>query len=173
MRPNDPDDWFDEEAAPRAKDDWLDREPAPSARRRPPSLGGLSVRNAAVIGAILLVVIVAGLWIGGAFSSGKSHPASPPTTPTTTPTTTHAAPPHHVVPAPTGQLKPGATGAQVKRLQRALKHLGYSVGTIDGDYGPSTQAAVQKFQKASGLTADGVLGPKTLAALKKALQNQS
>lgn len=173
MRPNDPDDWFDEETGPRADDGWLDQEHAPSARRRPPSLEGLSMRNAAVIGAVVLVVIVAGLWIGGVFSSSKSPTASPPTTPTTTPTTTPAAPVHHVLPAPTGELKPGATGAQVKRLQRALKHLGYKVGTIDGDYGPSTQAAVEKFQKASGLAADGVLGPKTLAALKTALKNQS
>jgi peptidoglycan hydrolase-like protein with peptidoglycan-binding domain len=67
-------------------------------------------------------------------------------------------------------LKPGDSGAQVKLLQRALAGLGYSVGVADGVYGPSTEAALTRFQKANGLTADGLLGPKTLAALRQALQ---
>ena len=54
-------------------------------------------------------------------------------------------------------------------LQHALAHLGYSPGTIDGQYGPSTTQAVKSFQTAHGLTADGVAGPKTIAALKNAL----
>jgi peptidoglycan hydrolase-like protein with peptidoglycan-binding domain len=58
----------------------------------------------------------------------------------------------------------------VKKLQRALKEAGYSPGAIDGDYGPSTQEAVKKFQTAQHLDADGVYGPKTEVALKKALQ---
>lgn len=73
------------------------------------------------------------------------------------------------VQAPTTTLKPGDTGAQVKTLQRALKSLGYTIGTIDGQYGPGTKSAVQAFQKAQGLSADGVVGPKTLAALQQAL----
>jgi peptidoglycan hydrolase-like protein with peptidoglycan-binding domain len=66
-------------------------------------------------------------------------------------------------------LKPGDAGVQVKRLQRALKRLGYKVGAVDGDYGTSTEDAVKRFQQTSKLTADGVLGPKTLQALKRAL----
>jgi peptidoglycan hydrolase-like protein with peptidoglycan-binding domain len=58
----------------------------------------------------------------------------------------------------------------VKLLQRALNKLGYSVGKVDGDYGPGTQKALTDFQKAHGLAADGVLGPKTLAALTTALK---
>ncbi len=73
------------------------------------------------------------------------------------------------VQAPTTTLKPADTGAQVKTLQQALKSLGYTIGTIDGQYGPGTKSAVQAFQKAQGLGADGVVGPKTLAALQQAL----
>ena len=70
---------------------------------------------------------------------------------------------------PTATLKPGATGAQVKLLQRALASLGYSTGVVDGQYGPATKQAVTAFQKADGLTADGIFGPKTLQALTRAL----
>ncbi len=82
----------------------------------------------------------------------------------TTPTTTAATPAVSRA-LPTTTLKPGDTGAQVRALQRALKALGYSVGTIDGQYGPATKTAVASFQHAAGLTEDGVFGPKTLNAL--------
>ena len=71
--------------------------------------------------------------------------------------------------APAQQLNPGDTGSQVKVLQRALTKLGFSPGTPDGDYGPSTQIAVEKFQLAKGLGEDGIVGQETLAALQKAL----
>jgi peptidoglycan hydrolase-like protein with peptidoglycan-binding domain len=57
----------------------------------------------------------------------------------------------------------------VKILQRALNALGYPVGKPDGDYGPVTQTAVEKFQVAKNLPEDGVVGPQTLAALRQAL----
>jgi peptidoglycan hydrolase-like protein with peptidoglycan-binding domain len=69
------------------------------------------------------------------------------------------------VPAPATTLKPGDTGAQVKRLQRALVSLGYTVGKVDGDYGTATKTAVSQFQTASNLTADGVFGPATKTSL--------
>lgn len=62
-------------------------------------------------------------------------------------------------------LAPGANGADVERLQRALNDKGFSPGAIDGDYGPGTQAAVLAFQRSQGLLADGVAGPRTLNAL--------
>ena len=80
--------------------------------------------------------------------------------------TTVARPPQ--IRVPTGTLKPGATGAEVKLLQRALARVGNAPGSIDGVYGPSTVAAVKDFQRASKLTADGIAGPATLRALKKA-----
>ena len=57
-------------------------------------------------------------------------------------------------------LQNGSTGGEVTMLQRALSLLGYNC-TVDGNFGPGTQAAVEQFQTAQGLTADGVAGPKT------------
>jgi peptidoglycan hydrolase-like protein with peptidoglycan-binding domain len=119
---------------------------------------------------LVLILLVGGLAIAGVFSSSKATPAATSTqftsTPTTTPTTT---PTVTTVPAPATALTPGDTGAQVKVLQRALAQLGYTVGTVDGDYGTATKTAVAQFQTAQKLTADGVFGPATRAALIKAL----
>lgn len=49
-------------------------------------------------------------------------------------------------------------------LQRALSLLGYSC-TVDGNFGPGTQATVRQFQTAQGVTADGIAGPSTWAKL--------
>ena len=69
-------------------------------------------------------------------------------------------------------LKRGSKGTHVVDLQTALVKLGYGVGPcgIDGDYGRSTQAAVQQFQLDHKLTTDGICGPKTLAAIDAALE---
>ena len=53
-------------------------------------------------------------------------------------------------------LRKGSKGNQVKTLQRLLTSLGYSLGTIDGDFGTKTETALKKFQKAKKLTIDGV-----------------
>ena len=158
-----------------ATDDWFHGD-RPSRKSEGPNEGltvslGTLLAGAAVL---LVLILVVGLAIGGAFSGGKNKAATTaPTTTAQTPTTTSTTPATAAaVPAPATTLKPGDSGAQVKRLQRALKHLGYTVGKVDGDYGTSTQAAVQAFQKASKLAADGVLGPKTLLALKQALQTK-
>jgi hypothetical protein len=53
----------------------------------------------------------------------------------------------------------------VTRLQQQLKAAGFSPGSIDGDFGPATRAAVVAFQKDRGLVADGIVGPATHGAL--------
>ena len=59
-------------------------------------------------------------------------------------------------------LHPGSSGDQVKTLQTGLKQLNYYNGTVDGSYGPVTEAAVKALQNASGsLLADGLFGPAT------------
>ncbi|MDB4920637.1 GH25 family lysozyme [Mucilaginibacter sp.] len=61
-------------------------------------------------------------------------------------------------------LSNGSSGGEVTMLQRALSLLGYNC-TVDGSFGPGTQAAVEQFQTAQGLIADGVAGPATWGAL--------
>lgn len=64
-------------------------------------------------------------------------------------------------------LRRGSKGPLVLALQTKLTSLGFGVGTIDGAYGPKTEAAVRAYQKSRGLSADGVVGPKTTDALRK------
>lgn len=62
-------------------------------------------------------------------------------------------------------LKIGSRGETVRALQILLSGRGYSCGSIDGAFGAKTDAAVKKYQKANGLTADGIAGKKTMSAL--------
>lgn len=55
-------------------------------------------------------------------------------------------------------LRQGSRGEEVKRLQSRLKELGFSPGTIDGDFGAATEAAVRAFQASEGLLVDGIVG---------------
>jgi Putative peptidoglycan binding domain len=194
----DVDDWFDEPDTspplprrgsrragadvPGPADEWVElEEPRAVSRRLGPRtivLGSrtLTYPQAAVAGIAIVVVFIALLAAFGVFSSGGTKGSTPPTTPTTpatTPRTTPAATtPATTAPSvrlPTGTLKPGDSGAQVKLLQRALIKAGFSPGAVDGSYGPGTKDAVTRFQTAHGLTADGIAGSKTIAALRQAI----
>lgn len=68
-----------------------------------------------------------------------------------------------------GSLKAGMNGSAVRTLQKNLRTLGYYNGSVDGDYGSGTQAAVSAFQSANGLKADGVAGKATLNAIQNVL----
>lgn len=79
-------------------------------------------------------------------------------------------PPADVVAAPAVPdlpvLRSGMSGPQVEALQKALN--GHGAGLkIDGDFGPATKAAVQKFQSTNGLVADGIVGAYTWRKLGK------
>ena len=52
-------------------------------------------------------------------------------------------------------------GNDVKELQSALNALGFDCGAVDGMFGEKTKAAVQKYQRARGISADGIVGPDT------------
>jgi hypothetical protein len=61
-------------------------------------------------------------------------------------------------------LTTGAVGAFVKTVQGLCAARGYPV-TIDGSFGPGTEAAVKHAQAAAGISQDGVVGPLTWPAL--------
>ena len=57
-------------------------------------------------------------------------------------------------------VRRGANGHPVRTLQHLLRAHGQQV-SVDGIFGPLTEAAVKAVQTASGLTADGIVGPLT------------
>lgn len=68
-------------------------------------------------------------------------------------------------------LRTGSHGNGVNNLQNQLNELGIKGAggvplTADGHFGPSTQAAVEAFQRSHGMTVDGVAGPRTQQALQ-------
>jgi peptidoglycan hydrolase-like protein with peptidoglycan-binding domain len=61
-------------------------------------------------------------------------------------------------------LQQGDRGATVQRLQRLLNAAGASL-VADGAFGSGTRAAVIRFQREQGLSADGVVGEQTWGLL--------
>lgn len=179
------DDWFDEPEPPQGRgtravledeDAWVLPEPGPSRgrRREPLVIAGreIGTTQLAIVVVCVLAVFFALLAAFGVFNSAAAKVAPPPSQNTAPPPVSPSVTlPTVSNPAsgPTQTLKPGDTGSQVTSLQNALTRLGFSPGKPDGDYGPATQVAVERFQAAHNLGVDGVLGPNTLAALKKAL----
>lgn len=78
-----------------------------------------------------------------------------------------AAPTPPPAPASGQLLRRGSTGDAVKALQARLNrdYPAYSKLSVDGIFGPGTEAVVKEFQRRAGLAVDGIAGPKTLAAL--------
>jgi len=189
--PNDPgyDDWFDEPEPPtetqsganrgvyeETEEVWVlpEEEDSGSGGQRTFDIGGrtLTLTQVAIIALCVLAVFFAILAATGVFNGSKA--AVPPvTTPTVhPPPTTNTTPtaPASTIQAPTQTpLKSGDTGPEVKQLQKALAAVGFSPGTPDGDYGPTTMNAVERFQIAKKLGEDGVYGPATRNALEQAL----
>ncbi|MEA3319679.1 MAG: D-Ala-D-Ala carboxypeptidase family metallohydrolase [Bacillota bacterium] len=72
----------------------------------------------------------------------------------------------------TRTLSEGSSGSDVRELQ--IRVAGWAadspqqtVVSVDGQFGAGTKAAVIRFQRAYGLTADGVVGPQTQAKLNE------
>lgn len=61
-------------------------------------------------------------------------------------------------------LKKNATGGSVRALQAVLSAKGQAT-TVDGSFGPKTEASVKAYQKSCGLTVDGICGQQTWTAL--------
>jgi hypothetical protein len=184
------DDWFDEPEPPTetqsganrgvydepAEEVWVlpEEEGSGSGGQRTFDIGGrtLTATQVAIIALCLLAIFFAILAAVGVFN-GSTAAAPPVTLPKTHTVTVQNTTPANTTPsvqAPTQTpLKSGDTGAAVKQLQKALAAAGFSPGTPDGDYGPSTMNAVERFQIAKNLGEDGIYGPATAAALQKAL----
>ena len=62
-------------------------------------------------------------------------------------------------------LGKGDEGEAVKALQERLRVAGFYYGNSTGIYGPITEDAVKRFQRAYGLDVDGVVGAETLTKL--------
>jgi peptidoglycan hydrolase-like protein with peptidoglycan-binding domain len=114
--------------------------------------------------------------VGGAIESmagGKSAPeggdASAPAagTPVQVNTATYVttAPPSEPAAPAAAAAAPADPVALTARAQARLQELGYAVGKADGVLGPKTRAALQKYQRAKGLTVTGTLDQATLASL--------
>ena len=62
-------------------------------------------------------------------------------------------------------IRRGDQGTAVFRAQRALRRTPDLSVALDGDFGPDTEAAVERFQEGAGLDVDGIVGDDTWAAL--------
>jgi murein DD-endopeptidase MepM/ murein hydrolase activator NlpD len=67
-------------------------------------------------------------------------------------------------------LSAGVVGWDVAQLQFLLAWHGFPTGTLDGVFGPHTNAALLKFQRWAGIVEDARAGPETIAALRRPLQ---
>jgi len=96
---------------------------------------------------------------------GEVTPPTPPPLPPPPPP-----PPTGIPPFPGQLIRVGSRGADVERIQRCLNSLRSrfpSIGqlTVDGVFGPRTQASVMEFQRIMGLNPDGIVGPLTWGRL--------
>ena len=60
---------------------------------------------------------------------------------------------------------PGPYDDMIKQVQEKLNGLGFDAGTVNGDFGEKTQAALAQFQLANLLPASGALDDATLKEL--------
>jgi hypothetical protein len=102
--------------------------------------------------------------------SVMAHPSCDSATPWALPMLGTWAPPPPPDGGPSGRptVRLGSVGTDVLHLQRRLKaRFPLYAGRLvtDGVFGARTQAAVQEFQRRSGLAVDGVVGASTWTAL--------
>lgn len=76
-------------------------------------------------------------------------------------------------PLPSGVLRIGSRGNNVRQLQRALNAIYFKVGTVDGILGSKTEDAVRRFQMVYlPYEVDGVYGPNTRKKLQAVLKSK-
>jgi peptidoglycan hydrolase-like protein with peptidoglycan-binding domain len=77
------------------------------------------------------------------------------------------------MPSTDGTLRRGSTGNGVRTLQTNLNKVMGSGLTVDGSFGPATEAALKAFQSKYKLTVDGIYGPQSAAMMKGALAGKT
>jgi len=70
-------------------------------------------------------------------------------------------------------IRRGHSGNGVTHVQGLLGSWRYPVGTIDGWFGPATEAAVKQFQRDAGIPADGKVGPQTRGKMEERYYSQA
>ncbi|GMG83684.1 hypothetical protein LNKW23_28970 [Paralimibaculum aggregatum] len=65
-------------------------------------------------------------------------------------------------------LRKGAKGGEVRKLQEGINKALRETPKLklDGDFGPKTDAALRRFQKKAGMSADGIAGNEVKAMIK-------
>ncbi len=66
--------------------------------------------------------------------------------------------------SPWPPVQNGNQGHPIRTLQFLLRAHGHSL-TVDGIFGPATEAAVKAFQTSKGMTADGIVSAQTWSSL--------
>ena len=67
--------------------------------------------------------------------------------------------------APAASYANTISPAAVEAVQSRLRSLGFYNGAVDGNWGPGTQSALERFQQSRGLQANSQLTPATVGAL--------
>ncbi len=75
---------------------------------------------------------------------------------------------------PPSPLRKGSKGANVVKIQDALKTLGFNPGTSDGDFGPRTKAALEQLQATSlDLSVTGIYNAETKKFMEELLADKN
>jgi peptidoglycan hydrolase-like protein with peptidoglycan-binding domain len=135
----------------------------PGGKARVHRTGRLATIGATALAAAAIAVTGCTTQAASAAPAAFTKPAGAAATAARAVTASVTAPAAYI--APKRNLAPGMKGADVKALQQRLAALRYYPGTIDGQFGGNTQAALWAFQEINGVKVTGVVD----AATKKAL----
>ena len=70
--------------------------------------------------------------------------------------------------ASSGQTATNQASLNLTRdVQSGLRQLGYDPGPIDGNYGPKTKAAIERYQADNGLLTDGIVSAELSAHIRE------
>jgi hypothetical protein len=104
--------------------------------------------------ATLIAIALAATMLGAAAGSSNESADTTTTTTTSTPAETTTT----VDPAAAAAAQAAETVRFDKEVQQDLNDVGCYAGSVDGKFGPRTDAAILAFQAADGIKADGQYG---------------